>query len=415
MKSTYHIDPRSGKLAPGKLTPKWLLNGVHGAEEGYNTQGDIVTQTADGRDLTALWTEFQQTLDVYNSRRTALVGILTFPVNNVIEDVPILGEEEFEEASEFGVPVGVRPRLQYQSLAFDFRDYDRATRFTWRFLRDASAQQVESVHQQILNADNKLLFRKVMEAIFDNRDRKTLINQTAYTVSPLYNADGFIPPPYKNTTFDGTHSHYLVSGAAKIDSDDFMALLNLISEHGFGIEQGTTFALLCNQTEINEIRKWRVGQPNGVGAVTNDFSSGTALADYDFIPAANQPALIVPNAEGLLGSQPPSVWQGLPVIGSYADVLIVHEDYIPAGYPIMLGSGGSGDLQNPVGLRQHANAQYQGLRLYPGNQQAYPLIDSYYSRSFGTGIRQRGGAAVLMVGTGSYVIPPQYKKGGGLG
>lgn len=400
MKTAYSINRRTGELTPG-----WVLGGIRGAEHGYNAEGDILNVTADGRDITGLWTEFQQTLAIYNERRTTLVGILTFPIQQLVEDVPVIGETNFELASEFGVPVGVRPRVQYNSLAYDFHDYDVASRFTWKFIRDASAQQVEAVHQQILNADNRLLFRKVMEAIFDNRDRSTLVNRTAYTVVPLYNADGVVPPPYKNTTFAGSHSHYLVSGAANIDSDDVMALYNLVAEHGYGIEQGTTFVLLCNQAEVDKIRTWRAGVVNANGVTAN----------YDFIPSASQPTIILPNAEGLLGSQPPSIWNGLPVVGSYADILIVHEDYIPAGYPLLLGSGGNGNLQNPVGLREHANPAYRGLRLLPGNNQAYPLIDSYYARAFGTGVRQRGGAAVLMVGTGSYVIPPQYIKGGALG
>lgn len=408
----YQIDRRTGQFTPGKL-PDWALRGFQGAELGFNTEGDILNVTADGRDIRELWTEFQQTLAIYNDRRTNLVGILTFPVTQLVEDVPIIGESSFELASEFGVPQAVRPRVQYNSFAYDFYDYDVASRFTWKFLRDASAQQVEAVHQQIINADNKLLFRKVMEAIFDNRDRSTLINRTAYTVVPLYNADGVVPPPYKNTTFAGSHSHYLVSGASVLDSDDFMAMYNLIAEHGYGIEQGTKFVVLCNLQEVNQIKTWRAGIGNGAGHDPATPSSGTAIANYDFIPSPSQPTLIIPNAEGLLGSLPPSEWRGLPVVGSYGDILIVHEDYIPAGYPVMIGSGGNGDLQNVVGLREHANPAYRGLRLLRGNQEAYPLVDSFYARAFGTGVRQRGGAAVCMVGTGSYVIPPAYTKGGG--
>jgi hypothetical protein len=124
----------------------------------------------------------------------------------------------------------------------------------------------------------------------------------------------------------------------------------------------------------------------------------------------------VPNQEGLLGSRPASSWNGLPVMGSYGGILIVEEAYIPSGYIVLLGSGGQGDLQNPVGLREHANAAYRGLRLLPGNQQRYPLIDSYYARGFGTGIRQRGGAAVMMIGgtgtSASYDPPVQYANNG---
>lgn len=380
--------------------------GILGAESGYNTEGDLISQTSDGRDLNGLWAEFQQTLSIFNERRQTLIDLLTYPVQQIIEDVPQVGSTEFEEASEFGEPTGARVPLTYFSLAYDFRDYDKATRYTWRFLRDATAAQLEALHNAILEADNRLVFRKVMEALFDNRNRATDINRQNFTVYPLYNADGTVPPPYKSTTFAGTHTHYFTSNDANaVGSDDVMALYNKIAEHGYGIENGTTFILLVNKQEGDEIRKFRFGV----------LQNGATPA-YDFIPANNQPPLILPNSEGLLGSRPPSSFNGLQVIGSYADILVIQEDYIPAGYMLMIGSGGAGNLNNPVGLREHANAAYRGLRLLPGNRQGYPLVDSFYTRGFGTGIRQRGGAAIMqIVNSATYTIPSQYTKGGGLG
>lgn len=379
-----------------------------GAEYGTNTQGDLVTITADGRDLNAMWAEFQATLGIFNEHRQQLVNLMTFPVTSLIEDVPQVGEAEFEMATEFGEPVGTRVGLSYFSLGYDFHDYDIATRYTWKFLRDADARQVEAIHQQVLNADNRMVFRKVMEALFDNRNRTADIRAQNVPVYSLYNADGTVPATYKNNVFNSSHSHYMVSGAAGITSGDFEDAYENIAEHGYGLENGTVFVSLMPRALVKEARKWRSGVLNGP-------SGFQVAANYDFIPSPTQPALIVPNAEGLLGSRPPSVWNGLPVIGSYGDVLIIEEDYIPAGYFLMLGSGGAGNLQNPVGLREHANAQYRGLRLLPGNNQRYPLVESYYSRGFGTGVRQRAGAVIMQIkASGAYDIPTQYIRGGGL-
>lgn len=373
---------------------------------GYHTEGDLVSVTADGIDLNAMWDEFQMVMELHNARRAGLVGLLTYPVVNLIEQVPQVGESEFELASEFGVPQSHRVNPDYFTMGFGFEDYDIATRFTWKFLRDADARQVEAIHQSVLNADNRLIFRKVMEAIFDNRTRETDIRNQPYKVYPLYNGDGTAPPSYKNKTFTGTHSHYLASGAAQVDSGDLEDMYEHIAEHGYSFENGTTFIAMMNKAQIKEVRKFRQGQTNNNGAVAN----------YDFIPSANQPALIVPNEEGLLGDKPPSVWMGMQVAGSYAGILIIEESYIPEGYMFMFGTGGEGDLQNLVGLREHANPAYRGLRLLPGNQQAYPLVDSYYSRGFGTGIRQRAGGVVMqLTADDEYTIPDQYKNGGGLG
>ncbi len=50
-----------------------------------------------------------------------------------------------------------------------------------------------------------------------------------------------------------------------------------------------------------------------------------------------------------------------------------------------------------IGLREHANPSFSGLRLIRGNKPDYPLIESYYVHGIGAGVRQRGGAAVMQV------------------
>lgn len=378
---------------------------IKGAEYGINTQGDLVTITSDGRDLNAMWSEFQATLAIWNEHRQQLIDLMTFPVASLIEDVPQVGETEFEMATEFGEPVGSRVGLTYFSLGYDFKDYDHAVRYTWKFLRDADARQVEAIHQGVLNADNRLVFRKVMEAIFDNRNRSADIRQQNVPVYTLYNNDGTVPPTYKNNVFTGSHNHFMVSGGAAITPEDFEDAYENIAEHGFGIENGTQIVCMAPRALVKEMQKWKA---NG------DLFNGVE-ANYDFIPSPAQPTVIVPNAEGLLGDRPPDTWRGFQVRGSYADVLIIEEDYIPASYFLMFGTGGAGNLNNLVGLREHANAAYRGLRLLPGNNQRYPLVDSYYSRGFGTGMRQRGGAVVMQIkASGTYDIPTRYKRGGGL-
>jgi len=384
-----------------------IFNSIIGAEGGYHTEQDaLVTATTDGVDLNALWAEFQQTLEIYNQRRSALVALLTYDVTALIERVPQVTGAEFEEASEFGVPKAVRLVQSYLSLGYDFRDYDIATRFTWKYLRDHDARAVQAVHNAILEADNRLMFRRVMEAVFDNRNRNAEITGENVPVYALYNGDGTVPSPYKGTTFNGSHSHYLVTNGTLVDPGDLEDMYNLIAEHGYGqAETGTQYVMLANKNEVKEIRKFRAGQTtNGV------------VANYDFIPSANSPTLIVPNATGLIGSQPPATWNGLKVVGSYMDILIIEEDYIPPFYLFMFATGGTQNLRNLVGLRQHANPAHRGLRLLPGNQQGYPLTEAFYSRSFGTGIRQRGGAVVAQIkASGSYDIPDQYERGLGNG
>lgn len=377
-----------------------------GAEDfkgGYGTEGDIVYTTNDGVDLNALWAEAQAALAVWNAGRSQLVNLLTYPVTNEIESVPQVGEATFEEASEFGEPQGERLQLGYFQLGYDFKDYDRATRFTWKALRDMDARQVQAINNAMMQADERLVFRKVMEAIFDNRNRETDIRGNAYRVYPLYNADGTVPPPFRSTTFTSSHSHYLASGNTKIDSGDLETAYEHIAEHGYSIEAGTTIVHLMNRQEIKEVRKFRMGETN----------NNSVEANFDFIPARSQPAQFLDSPLGLLGSLPPDSWNGMRVSGSYDDALIIENDFVPPGYFLTFGTGGAGNLQNLVGLREHKNPVYRGLRVMPGNDQRYPLVESYYTRGFGTGIRQRAGAVVTQITSSSYSIPTAYTRGGG--
>lgn len=360
--------------------------------KGYNASADVLTMSADGRDLNAIWDEFQATIAIQNANRQRLVDLLTFPVTTVIEDVPQFGTEDFEEASEYGVPVGIRPTSTVLSLGYTFKWYDIANRFTWQFLADATAQRIEAVHQQVLDADNRLIFKEVMRSLFRNTNRTANIKGQNYNVYTFWNADGTVPPPYKANTFSGTHTHFRSSGAATIDQGDLNEIIDDFKSHGYSAENGSTLFAMVNVVEANTIRSFRVA----------------AGARYDFIPAQGQPGLILPDSTLVGQAQVSADFRGMNVIGNYGPMLILEEEYVPAGYVVGLVSGGDANIQNPIGLREHDNPGLRGLRLVKGRDQSYPLIDSYYARGFGTGVRQRGAGLVMKIAAGAYTVPTEY-------
>lgn len=380
-------------LSARELRDIGIYLGMGGGARGFNAHGDILTQTVDGRDLNDLWTEFQATVALQNADRQRLIDLLTFTVTQDVETVPQFGYEDFEEASEFGVPKGVRTQMGVFSLGYTFKWYDIAARFTWKFLADADARQVESVNSTVLDADNRLIFAQVMKTLFNSSNLSATIRGQNYTVYKLYNADGTVPPPYKTNTFDGTHTHYLRSGAAVVDSGDLDTAIEHLRHHGYSPENGVQLFFMVNRTEAEVIRHF--SRLNGDA--------------WDFIPSAAQPAQLLPIDVQVQGGIPPSTFRGMNVIGTYGNALVIEEDYIPSGYVALLGSGGEANLNNPVGIREHANASLRGLRLVKGPNPDYPLVESYYQRGFGTGIRQRGAAVITQIATGTgYATPTLY-------
>lgn len=375
------------------------LTGAMPTGRGYNTSADVQLATSDGRDLNAIWAEYNAVLQAFRDSRDPLLSLLTFPVTTLVEDVVQGGQILLERLSEFGVPQSRRATVGATQFGYDLNYYGTRFGYTSRFLSDASSAQLDNLFQLALEADNATVFRLVMEAVFSNVNRTAVINgqPTVYPVYSLYNgADGVTPPPYAATTFTSGHSHFTVSGAATLDSGDLESQVTNVQEHGFTRQNGATLLTLMPQALVNVVRSWRAGVANANGAV----------ALYDFVPAAGSAPGLANATQVLLGGQPADTFQGLPVAGQYGDTLVVVNDFVPAGYVLTLATGGSQVTSNLVGVREHSNPAYRGLRLINGERAGYPLVDSYVEHSMGTGVRQRGAAAVTQVkASGSYDVP----------
>ena len=383
----------SGPTTPLPLRGLGLIPLIQGGAKGFSSSADILTQTVDGRDLNSVWDEFQATLAILQEKRSAIVRMLTFPVTNNIEDVPSFSGDDFEESTEYGVPKSIRPSASLYQMGYTFKWYDIATRFTWKFLSDATAQQVEAIHQSVIDADNRLVFKEIMRTLFRSSNRTAHIKGQNYNVYTFWNGDGIVPPPYKNNTFDGTHTHFRTTGSATVDAGDLQEAYDDLAAHGYAKENGVQIVTFVNKAQADIIRTFRLG---------------VAGARWDFIPSLGQPAFLTLNQQ-LVGTQPADSWNGFNVIGSYGPALIIEESYIPAGYMVTLGSGGDANLNNPIGFREHANTGLRGLRLIQDKQTKYPLVDSTYVRGFGTGVRQRGCAFIQQLSAaGSYTAPAEY-------
>lgn len=359
---------------------------LFGADRGTNEAADIITQTLDGADLNDMWTEFQQTLNLYNRDRNNLVNLLTFPVQNPVESIMLPGGDDFEEASEFGEPKGMRTSQPRQTLGYSFKWYDLAIRYTWMFLAESTQSQVEALNNAAIEADNRLLFNGVLRRVFRDTGETANINGSPVNVYPFYNGDGTEPPDYKNNTFDGTHTHYLASGAATVDSGDLDDMEEHLRHHGYTPQLGYRYVLLANRQEVSTIRRMRVANGDNYDFIPTEDGSGAVIVDGQVV---NRPQGRVAGEVGTIGP-----WH------------VVEEDYIPAGYLVGFTTGGDRNFSNPVGIREHANTQLRGLRLVKGRDNDYPLVDSFYQHGFGTGVRHRGAGVVMQITTNASYAPP---------
>jgi hypothetical protein len=383
-----------------------LPQGIGGANRlGYHTAGDVVTQTADGTDLNSIWNDFQDLLNVANGSRQALINFLTFGVTAPTELVAQPGQGvDFEEASEFGEPVGSRIQPAYFNLGYSFKWYDLAARYTWQYLADATQSMVDSVANASVEAYYRLLLNQVLKTVFNPSNDIASIRGNSYNVFKFYNADGTVPPSYKNNTFAGSHTHYKTTGSSALEATDLDTMvIDDFASHGYDQLSGYRLVVMASTALGNVIRGFRSAVNTGQTVAGN-------YGRYDFIPAQGQPGQIIPATTQVIGAQQvANSLAGLNVIGTYGPLIVVTDDWLPADYVFSFATGGTDNLQNPIGLRQHPQPALQGLRLVKGRNADYPLIDSFWAAGFGTGVRQRGGGIVLQLSANaSYTVPATY-------
>lgn len=377
----------------------WLMDdgpqslAAFGQEKGFNERADVV-QAADGTDLNEFWREVQETIRIRNESKNTLVDQLIFRVNGVTSEVQVPSEVDFEEASEYGQPEGIRGTATRLWRGYDFKFYDLGIRYTWMAIAEMDAAQLQMNHNLALEADRKLLFRKVMQRLFNplNSNGFTDKNEPV-TVFAAYNGDGEVPPTYNYTTFAGSHNHYVVSGNTTVTPANLKTLATLTEEHGYTLQNGYRNVLWVNKTEADVIKT---------------FKAGVNGSDFDFVPNPDYygGAVWVPNNGTYVGG-PEGRVPG--EIGTWGPFHVVEEGLIPAGYLVSVVTGGTDRLSNPIGLREHSNPSYRGLKVIPGQVSDYPLIGSFYRRGLGTGIRHRGGIAIMQVkASGNYAVPAVY-------
>lgn len=370
------------------LTPegKFRIWGGAGGKGGISTHGDVlVNQTADGVDLNLVWAEIQDVLELWNNERKSVTDLVSFKTVNVADAIAqSISSDSFEEATEFGTPRAIRPPSDVLRLGYSFKDYDISLRATWKFLREATAEQITAQVTRVFEADNKLTTGTVLRRLLDPA---TEFNDWNHTCYGLWNADGMVPPPYLGKTFAGDHTHYLTTGSTTLDAADVEQMISHLTEHGYGLHPAVRIVLIVNPLDFDSslISAWRAGV---------EYRTGAPLPKYDFIPSALIPAWI--SAEEIHGSIPNAEYNGLQVWGSYDNALIIKSNYMPQGYAAVIATGGPNSDVNPVGFREHVNVAYQGLRHIPGPG-PYPIQESFFARGFGVGSRHRGAAVVCQI------------------
>ena len=220
-------------------------------------------------------------------------------------------------------------------------------------------------------------------------------NDYQHRVFGLWNGtDSLAPPPYMGVTFPTALATTSPAAQRHWTLATLKRCADLVTVKGYGIQVGSQLIILANPSEAEVIQSWRAGE----------VIDNAQKAKYDFVPSSNAPPFLT--TENVHGAIPPPDFHGLKVLGAYGKAWLIETNYVPAGWVAVVASGGPGSPQQSGRCPLHANVAYQGLRAIPGHWSGYPLIDSFFARGVGVGVRHRGAAAVLQVTSNASYTPP---------
>jgi hypothetical protein len=181
--SPTNVSDQALHVREGPARPRRVSSASAGGARGTNAGGDIVTQTADGRDLNDLWAEFQSTtVQAQNAERQRLVDLLTFTGQNM---------RPRSAAVQFGRlrgRVGVRRAEGHPSHAGRV-----LARVRLRVVRHRGSLHLEVPRgsgcgsggsrstRAVLEADNRnVVYQPVMRTMFNNANSTATINGQPY-------------------------------------------------------------------------------------------------------------------------------------------------------------------------------------------------------------------------------------------
>jgi hypothetical protein len=181
------------------------------------------------------------------------------------------------------------------------------------------------------------------------------------------------PPTFGVNTFTGTHTHYNTTGAAALANlDVFADAKQHIREHG---NVNGNFDCIMNSSDVTAIEKLASWIGNNRANISNSFT------DNQF-------------ARGLDGEF------------TYMGINFITEDWMPAGYFVVLGGTNS---SKPFKFHECQNPEYRGLLWLEGKNPGRPWLDSYVRRDFRVRTWNRWQGVVYQISANAtYTAPSEY-------
>lgn len=338
-----------------------------------------------------IYKQIREVLAAYEETTNAVIGTLADRGTTITENYAYgAGGGFLQPSAEFGQRLATRVEYGEFQVGYPIARYSDRAMFTPEYLLRATVADVQAKTVDALIKDQNTLWRGVVAAMFDNTNYSFVDpadiggGQGTLGVKRLFNADSSEGHIFVNgVQVDiGTLNHYKTSGSGSFNTAAFTLAKTTLKDVGLGSD------VVYFISEADEL---------------------TVRALADFIPVDPDNGLTI--AYNPLLQPTRSIVKNPKAIGVIKNLgEVVMLSFIPTGYIVAMDR----NADKPVFIRESDLAELRGFKL-TGDEVVSensvldgpnPMLNKYWSRIFGAGVRNRANAVVVQItASGSYTAP----------
>jgi hypothetical protein len=356
------------------------------ANYGYWVERDLPLDTlAASVDRDTVLDAQRETLASHNQEVNRLIGLFADRVTLPQIAVRTGSTNRLQPLDENGRPVPVKGRGQY---IVGLPLWKAGTAEAWNFWahEQMTVRDFADSLDLMLQGDVVWIRDQILAALFYNGAGFAYSNvQTgeSFTVYGLANGDATV---YNAATGPATDTHY-AGQAAGIDNanNPLPVIYTDLTEHPENAGRVVAFVASDQVDDIKALTGFASAQDQIIRVVP---AAGSETVDPLVAPGLNLP-----------------LSRSMIYHGVYQNMYIVEWQSLPAGYIVSVAVDAP---EKPLAMREYVQAALQGF-LNQGEPMArFPFQQNNYVRAAGFGARNRVGAYILKVGSGSYSAPTAY-------
>jgi hypothetical protein len=326
---------------------------------------------------------------MYNEENVDFVGMFSSPLSETYIKLFHRGTTKYEPMSEGSKPVQmdiakgrIRPEPKFWGIG---------TGYTWKSLVEDTSQEVLETQYQLQLTDREFMRMQALAPLLE--EPGSVSHKWGMWDGNFKSEEGIdTPPAYGVHTFTSSHTHYVGTGvpvASGIQLEDLIAAKFHIREHGhFGDLVALVSDKQMSQLEALALPIW--DSVSNTGRALGEVGTG-GLPTLSNVTKLQNPLTNEVVNSGLRGR----------LLG----VNLVETAYMPHDYFVVAESGRGGMFH-----QQKSNPSAQGLILFPGESNAWPIMNSIQFRWHKFGVRNRSFAVAYKIGVAaaSYTSPTVY-------